>query len=521
MEGRASAEGRRATINEAEVIVVGGGLTGLLTARALLRKSIKVVVIEASDQLGGHVKPPPPAALEPFAASSSFSERWNGCSSFGKFLLHRHDFVRAEVAEYRDVLHTGVYSIQDRLHVQSLHQPPMKWSNYLRTIQSRSAFADIIRQIDTDADRIELESGFRQVSADYLDVPFSRYLTENLAISDPALLEFFSFVPFVVLGGHAQDVSTIMVLHLTAAMRGFQNVLNHLTASDCIKEGFPALVSCIADSCRTLGCTFLFEKPIIAISCEHSPRPEPRIPNYEYPPNPNPIATCTVRLVTGEQWTAKGVVLTVPLNSLLSIAFTPTLPPTLHRAAERCNNSKNWMQVLALGRHVSTRVPALFNLSHESAVQESHVLQRGSVNGEDVALVSVSGRRDQFLVNLPRVVKAAHPGILPIARGEAPAGNPAELQVWTRDQVTERWLRSGRFLLRPGTARLHREAWEEAESLWQTSHCLYIACSELSPYWPGWVEGCGFVAHRASQAMIPHIIPPKIARNFAAPANHR
>ena len=40
---------------EADVIVVGGGIAGLITARELGRKGLRVTVLEARDRLGGRV----------------------------------------------------------------------------------------------------------------------------------------------------------------------------------------------------------------------------------------------------------------------------------------------------------------------------------------------------------------------------------------------------------------------------------------------------------------------------------
>lgn len=492
-----------------DVAVVGGGLSGLITARDLLRKGIKVVVIEASDCLGGHIREIPASLLSPLQTAPSSSQSKPHNHAVSKYVSTRHQLLHAEVLRYKDKLRPISVDIRDKLHVKSEFLAPMRWKEYFIQLQGHPEYKKAIDRMNTDAERLEVEEGLRQVSADYLDIAFDQYVANDLCLTDKVVEEFILFLPFLLLGGHSSDVSAMMVLHLVASMRGMQPTgiyptLDLLLAYDTIDNGFIELVECIAEECRVLGAQIMLQMPVVAMRYEHADRPPTDLRNLGYPPNTNPLSSCVIRLANGQEIRAKGAVVTVPLNCLLSIAFTPALPMMLRGAAEKCNNSRQYLQVYATANHVSSRVQNLYCLMAESTVQETEICQRVGEGEDAVSLISISGPRSLLLSQLPHPFRSVHPGIR-LTSGE----------YWCRDDIGNPRLRGARFILQPGTARLHREGWDECQNFWQESLCIYIACSELSPHWPGWAESAVFVAKRAVEVMVPHIIPLKIARNFA------
>ncbi len=60
---------------EPHVIVVGGGIAGLVTARELVNAGVRVTLFEASDRLGGKVKPHVVSGIELDAGAESFATR--------------------------------------------------------------------------------------------------------------------------------------------------------------------------------------------------------------------------------------------------------------------------------------------------------------------------------------------------------------------------------------------------------------------------------------------------------------
>lgn len=72
---RGAVRGGWATASKADVVVVGGGFSGLLAARKAAREGLSVVVLEASDQVGGRLAPVALAGIELDAGAESFATR--------------------------------------------------------------------------------------------------------------------------------------------------------------------------------------------------------------------------------------------------------------------------------------------------------------------------------------------------------------------------------------------------------------------------------------------------------------
>jgi len=122
------------------------------------------------------------------------------------------------------------------------------------------------------------------------------------------------------------------------------------------------------------------------------------------------------------------------------------------------------------------------------------------------------------------------------------------------DFVSSPWCRGSWFCLRSGTAKLHAAAQVDAVQLAEWNHisgkehtplkgkkggvaaviksgqdnstqtvqddveklCLLsLACGELSPQWPGWLEGACVSGMQAADRVIPHLVPKKVEKNFA------
>lgn len=584
---------------EYDLIIVGGGITGLKIARDLSQKNqnqqqqqqsssfLRILVIESASCLGGHVPVPEPALAPPASAlDANPTPTANTTSrsvlpavrpglyshSFSKIFSKRHDLLVEEAQRYH--LPLSSVDISPKLYIQSGvwtdntdqraasrgrgglagarkrasafrvgFGEVLPWKDYWPVLQHRPAYQQVIHHINQDASRIDPSKGIYQEGLDSLDLSWEDYLYDQVIIEeeDTLVLEFFLFLPFILLGGYSEEVSALMVLHLIASIRiggtianrgvGVEGAIAFLTSYDILGDGgMIDLVSALAQDCyQSKHVDFLMESTVIDINYTQQPRPAVHtttIPHYDYPLDPRPLAQATVRLANGRTITSKCVVLTVPLNALLSIRFSGSSsgwPDAWQRAAMRCNHSRQYMEVYANSRHVSKKINHLYSLNMENRIQESEIIiRRPAVLKEEEedsriggikksTLVRVAGRRNDLLADdLSSVLQMVYPSIECQPQQPQPSRD-----CWYRDDIGNPRLRGARFIVKPGTTRLLQEASQECLSLWQRTWSVYWASSELSPVWPGWVEGCLRAGQTAVDLLTPHLLPVPIPRNFA------
>eukprot|EP00981_Chlorochromonas_danica_P001904 scaffold398_cov177-Ochromonas_danica.AAC.3 len=702
---------------EYDLIIVGGGITGLKIARDFSQKNktlssssstsstsfLRVLVIESASCLGGHIpaldtnptlttttattatttattasttaattgsvsiQPKPAAAVTPTttntttntntntntpsattATATTSTTRRSGLPAavrpnlyshtFSKIFPTRHHLLIQEVQRYH--LSLSSIDINHNLYIQSaaaISPPPtaaaaaaasvfrvglgevLPWRDYWSTIQHQHqhqrVYQQAIHRINYDACRIDLSKGiYQEGRLDSLDISWSDYLHDHVIMTeeeeeeeeeDPLVLEFFLFLPFILLGGYSEEVSALMVLHLIASIRmggtvadrgvGVEGAIAFLTSYDILAGGGGGggggssssggggmidLISALAQDCyQSNHVDFLMDSTVIDITYHQQPPPPPAAnsttPHYDYPPDLRPLSQATVRLANGRSIRGRCVVLTVPLNALLSIGFCSGSgrgsgggsdrgsggsgggsdrgssgsgsgsssrgsgssgsgggsgsassgsgwPDVWQRAAMRCNQSRQYMEVYVNSCLISKKIKHLYSLNMENSIQEAEIISRQVIqeeeeddsNGNDrrrrrkkMTLVRVAGRRHDLLVNdLSSVLKMVYPSI---------ESSQSTNDCWYRDDIGNPRLRSSRFLVKPGTTRLLHEASLECLSLWQRTWSVYWASSELSPIWPGWVEGCLQAGQTAVDLLTPHLLPSPIPRNFA------
>ena len=78
----------------------------------------------------------------------------------------------------------------------------------------------------------------------------------------------------------------------------------------------------------------------------------------------------------------------------------------------------------------------------------------------------------------------------------------------SHDWKSDSNLRGGMFAMRSGSAHLHADACKDAEKPWHHTENLIISGGDLSPWWPGWIEGAIASGNRSSKHTLHFLDPP-------------
>jgi monoamine oxidase len=301
---RQSATDRRAppvtvgAVSEWDVIVIGGGLAGLRTARDLADAGRSVVVLEARDRVGGR--------------GMSAELGGHRIELGGSWFTPEHEQVRAELERY------GL-AVRD--------YPPIRYARWL-----------------TDG---RLRHG--------LPVPF-----DEVAALESALIRVIRDAERVAAGdgvvGSCSATAYVEQFHPSPALRDFllgwwqlmggappeRGAASDALGSIAAHGGLAGLVTCLAHGPLD-GWSALAE------AMASSPGVQVRLgtPVARVEQSADGVA-CTTE--SGERLTARAAVIAVPLNCLPSIEFSPPLPPPAREAAGA--NAGAAVKVLMLARGI-------------------------------------------------------------------------------------------------------------------------------------------------------------------------
>jgi monoamine oxidase len=425
---------------EHEVIVVGGGFSGITAARDLGDKGHSVLVLEGRDRLGGRTWYKPFKGID---QKVEFGGTW--------IAKQWQPHVGAEIDRYG---HELIESPQPGIFSWSLGGTrttspfPIPQSEWL-------AFERAICHIDNNAARLKFgQSPLDQPGLEDLDVPFTQWLaTLDLPRTTSEFL--LSWAGFYF-GAEPSDVSA---LHILSWVAGFDNhaVGWYVGVSEKLAKGTGGL---IADIAADSAADIVLETPVQTIEAH------------------NDGVSVTTR--AGDVFTAKALVLAAPLNVWESIEIRPGLGEAKARmAAEKQtgHSTKVWALVRGLsgnfyGGGYDTKIKWL---ATEYSTPEGDLL------------VGFGTTPDVLDVTDDEAVRAAVRELLPDADIVA-----TDAQDWNDDEFAQgTWM-----AYRPGQVMRYASALQQAEGR------LAFAGSDLASGWAGWMDGAVESGHRAAQDVL-------------------
>lgn len=186
-----------------DVAVIGGGFTGLATARNLQDGGKSVVLLEGNDRLGGRS----------YSRPSSFDSALTVELGGGSFNRSNHPRVSNEVERYKIETHPVVDIKVFRNDVGVGHHET-RWP--VPVEEARQANSSLSAAL-TDARRVDLQSGLEYQGLDDLDIPLADYLDGlKLPEATRTLVEAWTWK---LLGQSASDASALWALRTIAAHR--------------------------------------------------------------------------------------------------------------------------------------------------------------------------------------------------------------------------------------------------------------------------------------------------------------
>ena len=340
--------------NEKDVIVIGGGLCGLVTARNSARKGLSVLVFEARDRVGGR------CWTREFPGSDGLKVEMGGewldmevhvglkeeCEYYGIPLVR---------PEHKSAWH---FHFPGRKVVSRCQVPSTELKDYER----------VTKLLNEDLSRVLFKSGYDLEDVEYFDVSFQEYLEKRLRCPAATFMhDYLLAEAFRVSGTDCELFSALNILHDLAGFGDLEERCNtHPRTGEPFKKkdfarlgagGTTALCEALAAEIRSLGGEICLSAPIASVVCEETAKEAPlrwcaMCAVYTYP-------FCSLhgpRVVVvnglGVSFRARACVVAVPLNCLPCIKFTPLLPDCLAHAAEVCNvgdTVKTWAMASEVG----------------------------------------------------------------------------------------------------------------------------------------------------------------------------
>lgn len=548
-----------------DCIVIGGGITGLITARNLAEKGVQVLLIEANDRLGGRIHD---VYHRDDFYNYSTKQQHQGQSgpnadietviSLGadRFDSQRHELLVKEIRRYG--LHHATHREDVAKHfIRSSRLDVMPMNEYMNMLVQDPVYQSVCTRIESQAAEINPSTAFFQIDHTFLDTPLFNYLTESLGCDEKSeIMELICLQVYMLFGSELETISTVMFLQLVRQFGSLQRMFNFYLQYDYIVEGYGKLIHCIAeDILKHSGCEIRVSTPVITVTSVSTVKPV--VSTYDYP-DPEPTVYSTrVKLATGEELHSRSTICATPINTVLSIKWVPPLPNTIQRGSERCNINRNYFKAFAYAEGVSVRVNRILNKmsyhhAYESQLKARKLLKIKGQNRElsnldgslisanvnaprgetwkRMSIVGIHSKRDEILAkqgdSILRAFKLHHPDMNLSNESLTHASNSSLLsedhagnvdsRVIYHDFIADRYIRSTWFNLRVGTGSLHYDFANDSSKPWgDSNNVLYIASSDLALNWTGWVEGGIEVGIRAAEMMAPIIKPPRIIRNFA------
>lgn len=432
-------------MSERDVVVIGGGISGLVAARELAGRGRDVLVLESRSRLGGRVWT---------------DERFGRRLEFGGTWVHwTQPHSWAELSRYALTPIRSPKAVQmrwldgdDRVCTGSAAQ----FDALIAPAQT--AIAAMAERAFPRADRPDMGdiANFDSVSLqDALD-------TLNLPPEEKVVNEA---VWSVRVNGRLADTSLAGALRWAAATGGSWTLMREASSAFKIREGMSILAERIGEHARSLGAEIQLGRTVTEVV--------------------HGLNGVTVRS-DDDRITANHVISTVPLNALDRIRFEPSLSEGVVAMAESggANNGvKAWIRVRgkveAFGAYSSQNHPL-------TCVRTEYV------GDDDSILVGFGADHTAFdLTNIKEAQQALDVWgmglqVLDIA-GHDWMADPASATTW---QIT-----------RPG------QLTNSAADLWTPGERLHLAGSDTGRLWGGFVDGAIESGLRAVTEVVSHRSP--------------
>lgn len=340
-----------------DLIVIGAGISGLISARNAARSGAKVKVIEASNRCGGQIWSIYHAGTQQHIALGA---EWLNFS--------KHERLHEEKVHYNietdHFNHKNQYMLYsgkgDKAKVSELHR-------LMGELKTDPLFLSALTTINWDVSFIIFKDGFMQPDSEQYDMPFEQYCLVRLALPPTSLaFEFILAQVFHLTGGNPLTQSALGVLYVIA---GFRTAEKAFSLEHNILNRYPhflgTLVSKIAQEFQSLGGTIDFNKPVVSVRKEEIMVPVPKVANYDYPPLPDRKRTVFVKCASKEEFSARSVIVAVPLKCISNIRFDPPIPLALSQASERCNAGVDQIKMYAFAAGISSDIQRLLTIQYE------------------------------------------------------------------------------------------------------------------------------------------------------------
>jgi monoamine oxidase len=483
-------------------VVVGGGLTGLIAARNLAARQVRVVLFEASSRLGGRI-------YDVKADENGESHIPLGASRFSSDV---HSKLCRELSRYSLTFHSNV---EQNVFIQHFELGVMPFQEFKDLLTKNITYQKVLETVNQHAMNFyEMycgSSNFLHVEHESMDISMKEYVY-NVLFLEGYIAEYILLQVMLLFGSNVDEISTTSLFQLISWFDyDVRNVFAYNEKSDQLSGGLQELIDRIAAECSSLGVEINLSSPVVSISAlptieEHIIVKDSFPFTSQFSERASPVV---VSVMSGRSIEARSVIVTVPMYCLHSIVFTPPLPNPLLAAIQRCNSSRNYMKQYARAQKISGRINKVLFLASSTLkplnIWESSVMNRSKDGNE--ALVSIVGDRTTILSSSIDCYKYAHPD----------ASIESSRDFIHHDFTSDPWLRTAMFNLRPGTRSNYIDACKCAEAPWgRENRGLFIANADFSgDYWPGWLEGAVHMGEKAANTVLSYVVHPPILKNYA------